>query len=84
MKKRKIKVIAALIPQTTKKNGCVAIGRYAIFCKSILKAAEFHDALARRDRSKGIPAGGLISIDNESAFYCRYGFLNEGSLFSKS
>jgi hypothetical protein len=70
------------IPANVKAIGAIAIGRYAIFCKGLLKASDVGSKLNKADKNKGIPAVGYISHKGEKIYYCRYGFVNDPDIYA--
>ena len=71
------------IPQEVKKTGCVAIGHYAVFCKSAVTAAQVATVIRKHDLEKGIPAVGFLTIKGKKFYYCRYGFVNDPDIYAK-
>lgn len=70
------------IPPHIRKQGCVAINGYAIFCKGLLKAAAISQALLKADKKTGIPAVGTITHHKIKYYYCRYGFLKDPDIYT--
>jgi len=70
------------IPKEIRVIGAVAIGRYAIFCKGVLKASTIATKLDKAEKN-GIPAVGYVTMKGEKIYYCRYGLINDPDVYAK-
>lgn len=70
------------IPVKEKEVGAIAIGRYAIFVKGFLNASTIAGKLSRLDNKGGIPAHGYLTFKRNKVYYCRFGFVNDDSIYS--
>ena len=65
MTKEKIKSIHyAKIPKDVKAEGCVAIGRFAVFA-GLIVSSRVVDYLYKRDQKQGLPAVGFVIYCHE-------------------
>lgn len=71
----------AKIPPNIKAIGAIAIGRYAVFCRGIIKASNIARKLDNADKKSGIPAVGYISHKGDKTYYCRYGFVDDPDIY---
>lgn len=70
------------IPVKEKEIGVTAIGRYAIFVRGLLTATTIANKLAKLDNKGGIPVHGFITFKKKKIYYCRFGFVNDDSIYS--
>lgn len=70
------------IPQEVKAIGAVVSGHYAVFCKGLLKAGEVFVKLQKKEESgKSVPLVGYVTVERERIYYCRYGLLNDTTIY---
>lgn len=74
-------IVCEKIPPEAKQIGAIAVGRYAIFCKGLIKAGTVCTILYKKDKRNGIPFCGYVAIKKEKIYYCLYGFINDPSIY---
>ena len=70
------------IPPRVKKQGAVAIGRYGIFCSSVITAAEIATTLGTLEDKKTIPMVGYVTRKGQRIYYCLQGLLEDPIIYS--
>jgi hypothetical protein len=68
------------IPKEKKGTEVVAIGMFAVFCSSLRKASAVVEQLHKKRGD--IPACGYATVNREKVYWCRYGFLNDNTIYA--